>query len=50
VIAERPGFVKAEQLIEAIAASDEIGKMLSGLHRFLQTPRLEALEPLEPRT
>ena len=47
VIAERLGFCKAEQFAEATDLSDEIGKMLSGLHGFLQTPRRK---PLEPRT
>ena len=45
VIAGRLGFLNAEQLDEAIALSDEIGKMLSGLHGFLQTPRRKPLEP-----
>ena len=47
VIAQRMGFCNAEQFGEANALSDEIGKMLSGLHGFLQTPRRK---PLEPRT
>jgi hypothetical protein len=47
VIAERLGFCKAEQFVEATALSDEIGRMLSGLHKFLQTPHRK---PLEPRT
>jgi four helix bundle protein len=46
-IAERLGFGKAEKNAEANAQSDEIGKMLNGLHTFLQTPRRK---PLEPRT
>jgi four helix bundle protein len=45
VIAGRLGFCNAEQLDEATALSDEIGKMLSGLHKFLQTPRRKTLEP-----
>ncbi len=47
VIAERLGFGKVEHFAEANAQSDEIGKMLNGLHTFLQTPRRK---PLEPRT
>jgi four helix bundle protein len=47
VIAERLGFCNTQQFGEASALSDEIGKMLSGLHGFLQTPRRK---PLEPRT
>ena len=47
VIAERLGFCEAEPFGEATDLSDEIGKMLSGLHGFLQTPRRK---PLEPRT
>jgi four helix bundle protein len=45
VIAERLGFGSAEQFVEANALSDEIGKMLCGLHSFLQTPRRKSLEP-----
>ena len=45
VIAERLGFGSAEQFVEANALSDEIGKMLSGLHGFLQTPRRKSLAP-----
>jgi hypothetical protein len=37
--------LSAEQFGEAHALSGEIGKMLSGLHRFLQTPRRKPLEP-----
>jgi len=52
VIAERLGFGEAELFVEVNALSDEIGKMLSGLHGFLQTPRRKPLEPntsnLEP--
>ena len=47
VISERLGFCSPEQFDEVSALSDEIGKMLSGLHGFLQTPRRK---PLEPRT
>jgi four helix bundle protein len=47
VIAERLGFGESGQLTEANALSDEIGKMLNGLHAFLQSPRRK---PLEPRT
>jgi four helix bundle protein len=47
LIAGRLGFGETEQFAEANALSDEIGKMLSGLHGFLQTPRRK---PLEPRT
>ncbi|HEX9200800.1 MAG TPA: four helix bundle protein [Acidobacteriaceae bacterium] len=47
VIAGRLRFGNAKQLAEAGTLSDEIGKMLSGLHRFLQTPRRK---PIEPRT
>jgi four helix bundle protein len=47
VIAERLGFGGPKPLIRAANLSDEIGKMLSGLHVFLQTPRRK---PLEPRT
>jgi four helix bundle protein len=39
VIAERLGFGNANLLGEATALADEIGKMLGGLHSFLQTPR-----------
>lgn len=45
VIAERLGFGEEKELAEASALSDEIGKMLSGLHGFLQTPRRTSLEP-----
>ena len=45
VIAGRLGFCNTEQLDQATALSDEIGKMLSGLHKFLQTPRRKTLEP-----
>ena len=45
VIAERLGFCKPQEFAEANALSDEIGKMLSGLHRFLETPRRNPLEP-----
>ena len=45
VIAERLGFGKKRELAEANALSDEIGKMLCGLHKFLQTPRRTSLEP-----
>ena len=39
VIAGRLEFCTAQQFEEVNALSDEIGKMLSGLDRFLQTPR-----------
>jgi four helix bundle protein len=39
VIAERLGFGNAKLLAEATALADEIGRMLGGLHTFLQTPR-----------
>jgi four helix bundle protein len=39
VIAERLGFGDPAHILEAAALSDEIGKMLGGLHKFLQTPR-----------
>jgi four helix bundle protein len=42
VIAERLGFGESGQYAGANALSDEIGKMLSGLHQFLQTPRRKA--------
>jgi four helix bundle protein len=45
VIAGRLGFGEPELLNEVNGLSDEIGKMLSGLHRFLQTPRRKILEP-----
>jgi four helix bundle protein len=45
VIAERLGFGKAKELAGATVSSDEIGQMLSGLHRFLQTPNRKHLEP-----
>ena len=38
VIAQRLGFGEATRLSEAAALSEEIGKMLGGLHKFLQTP------------
>jgi four helix bundle protein len=44
VIAARLGFGNASHLAEATALSDEIGKMLSGLHGFLQKPHAH-LEP-----
>jgi four helix bundle protein len=47
VIVGRLGFGKAKDIADATTLSNEIGKMLSGLHRFLQTPRRI---PLEPRT
>ena len=46
VIAGRLGFGEANQLREADTLCDEIGRMLTGLHGFLQTPR----RTLEPRT
>ena|ERR1035441_5783592 len=39
VIAERLGFGNTKLLAEATALADEIGRMLGGLHKFLQTPR-----------
>ena len=45
VIAERLRFGKAKELAEANILSDEVGNMLSGLHRFLQTPHGKDLEP-----
>ena len=39
VIAQRLGFGIAEQFCEANSLSDEIGKMLTALHRVLQSPR-----------
>ena len=45
LIAERLGFGRGKELAEANALSDEIGKMLCGLHKFLQTPRRPSLEP-----
>ena len=45
VIAERLGFAEAKQFVEVNDLSDEIGKMLNGLHSFLQTPRRKSLEP-----
>ena len=45
VIAERLGFGEARKLREADAECDEIGKMLTGLYRFLQTPRHKSLVP-----
>jgi four helix bundle protein len=39
VIAERLGFGDPTLLIETNTTSDEIGRMLSGLYKFLQTPR-----------
>jgi len=39
VIAERLGFGDETHLAEAVAMSEEIGKMLGGLHKFLQTPK-----------
>jgi len=37
-IAGRLGFGEASQLGEADTACDEIGRMLTGLHSFLQSP------------
>jgi four helix bundle protein len=45
VIAERLGFGRSAQFAEIDNLADEIGKMLSGLHGFLQTPRRKSLEP-----
>jgi four helix bundle protein len=39
VIAERLGFGDAALASQAAALSEEIGKMLGGLHKFLQTPK-----------
>lgn len=39
VIAERLGFGDTVQVADAAALSDEVGRMLGGLHRFLQTPK-----------
>ena len=39
VIAERLGFGNTKLRAEATALADEIGRMLGGLHKFLQTPR-----------
>lgn len=39
VIAERLSLVPAPQIDEATALSHEIGQMLSGLSRYLSTPR-----------
>jgi four helix bundle protein len=39
VIAERLGFGDPTLLMETNTTSDEIGRMLSGLYKFLQTPR-----------
>jgi four helix bundle protein len=47
VIAERLGFGDKELLAEAVAVSDEVGRMLGGLHKFLQTPKQNA-SSLEP--
>jgi four helix bundle protein len=44
-IAGRLGFCNTDQLKEADAQCNEIGKMLTGLYRFLQTPRCKSLEP-----
>jgi four helix bundle protein len=38
VIAQRLGFADEARISEAAAISDEIGRMLAGLHKFLQTP------------
>src|SRR5208283_2357541 len=38
VIAQRLGFGEATRLSEAAALSEEVGKMLGGLHKFLQSP------------
>jgi four helix bundle protein len=43
VIAERLGLGGQEKLAEATALSGEIGRMLTGLHGFLQKPRSTAL-------
>lgn len=40
VIAERLAFGDKQLLDEAAALSDEIGRMLQGLHKFLQRPRV----------
>jgi four helix bundle protein len=45
VIAGRLAFCKVDELKEAGAQCDEIGKMLTGLYRFLQTPRRKSLAP-----
>jgi four helix bundle protein len=45
VIAGRLGFCQEQQLKEVDAQCDEIGKMLTGLFRFLQTPRRKSLVP-----
>jgi four helix bundle protein len=45
VIAERLGFGDNALIAEAAALSDEIGRMLGGLHKFLQTPKKPAIEP-----
>jgi four helix bundle protein len=39
VIAERLSFGDARLLEDANTLADEIGRMLGGLHKFLQTPR-----------
>ena len=39
ILAERLGFGDAARISEAAALSEEIGKMLGGLHKFLQTPK-----------
>ncbi len=39
VIAERLGFGNATLVAEAAALSEEIGRMLGGLYKFLQTPK-----------
>jgi len=40
------GFRDAVLIAEAADLSDEIGKMLGGLHQFLQTPK----KVFQPRT
>jgi four helix bundle protein len=39
VIAERLGFGSPKLLAEATTLADEIGRMLGGLEKFLETPR-----------
>ena len=46
ILAERMGFRDAVLIAEAADLSDEIGKMLGGLHQFLQTPK----KGFQPRT
>jgi four helix bundle protein len=47
VIADRLAFGDQQLREEAAVLSDEVGRMLQGLHKFLQRPRVE---PVLPRT